>query len=67
MLITPASTQSAPQRDNDDEAAEMARAFFRVDEQLPLPYRFAAQPITEVSGPGGAVYRIALRRLRAPS
>jgi len=24
MLITPASTQSAPQRDNDDEAAEMA-------------------------------------------
>src|SRR5437773_11410767 len=24
MVITPASTQSAPQRDNDDEAAEMA-------------------------------------------
>jgi hypothetical protein len=43
-------------------ASEMARAFYLVDRPAPLPYAFAAQPIAEVSGPGGAVYRIVLRR-----
>ena len=46
-----------------DEAAELARAFYLVDRPEPLPYRFAAQPITEVSGPGGVVYRIVLRAM----
>lgn len=41
------------------DAAEMARAFYLADGQ-PLSLRFAAQPITEVSGPGGAVYRVVL-------
>jgi hypothetical protein len=45
------------------EAQEMARAFYLVDEQPPLRYRFAAQPGTEVSGPGGVPYRIVLRRV----
>jgi hypothetical protein len=45
------------------EAAEMARAFYLVGRAPPLPYRFAAQPITEVSGRGGAVHRLVLRRM----
>jgi hypothetical protein len=45
-----------------DEAAELAQACYLVDWTPPLPYRFAAQPIGEVSGPGGVVYRIVLRR-----
>jgi hypothetical protein len=50
-----------------DEAAGLARAFCLVDRTPPLPYRFAAQPIGEVSGAGGAVYRIVLRRLSGGS
>ena len=46
-----------------DAAADMAGAFYLVDREPPLLYRFAAQPITEISGPGGVVYRIVLRRL----
>ena len=44
------------------EAAEMARAFYLADGQPTLSLRFAAQPITEVSGPAGAIYRIVLER-----
>ena len=43
------------------EAEGLARAFYRVDDASP-GRRFAAQPITEVSGPGGVVYGIVLRR-----
>lgn len=46
------------------EAEEPARAFL-ADRKPPLRYRFAAQPISEVSGPGGAQYRVVLRRLPA--
>ena len=49
------------------EAEQMARAFYRVDDDASPGRRFAAQPITEVSGPGAAVYRIVLRRMPARS
>lgn len=44
------------------EAAEMARAFYLADGQPTLSRRFAAQPISLVSGPGGALYRVVLGR-----
>ncbi len=46
-------------------AEELARAFSLADGKPPLRYRFSAQPISEVSGPGGAQYRVVLRRLPA--
>jgi hypothetical protein len=50
-----------------EDAAGMARAFYLVGQKRPARYSFYPQPITEVSGPGGAVYRIVLRLLRAAS
>lgn len=47
-----------------DEAEAMARRFFVPDGKSSRRYRFSAQPITEVSGPGDVTYRIILRRLR---
>lgn len=47
------------------EAEELARAFSLADGKPPLRYRFSAQSITEVSGPGGARSRVVLRRLPA--
>jgi hypothetical protein len=47
------------------EAEEMALAFSLADGKPPLRYRFSAQPITEVSGPGDVQYHVVLRRLPA--
>lgn len=47
------------------EAEALARGMYRATARAPQDYRFSPQPITEVSGPQGAVYRIVLRRLPA--
>ena len=46
-----------------EEAEALARAFYRADRKTPEQYRFSAQPITEISGPGGAQFRIVLQPL----
>lgn len=48
--------------DQPPEAEGMARDFYLADGKSPLRYRFWAQPVTEVCGPGGALYRVVLRR-----
>lgn len=45
------------------EAEALARGMYRATGQTPQDYRFLPQPLTSVSGPDGAVYRIVLRRL----
>ena len=45
------------------EAEALVRGLYRAMRCASGRYRFWPQPITEVSGPDGAVYRIALRRL----
>ncbi len=45
------------------ETEALARGLYRATGRAPQDYRFLPQPITEVSAPQGAIYRIVLRRL----
>jgi hypothetical protein len=50
-----------------EDAATMARGFYRADGRSPAAYRFAPQPVDEVSGPDGTPHRILVQRCgRAP-
>jgi len=54
---------AAPQ---PEDAETLARRAYEVLGHPPQNYRFWPQPISEVSGPDDAIYRIVLRRQSGP-
>jgi hypothetical protein len=46
-----------------EDAEGMARALYRSEGKIPERFRFLAQPVVEVPGPGGTVYQVRLHPL----